>query len=74
MEKINLRKVNNDEMYVLKKQVVHLKKLGKSGAEVKELTGINKSAVSRIWQSYLKDGLPGIKTIVSSRKKAPLRY
>jgi transposase len=69
MEKINLRKVSNEEMYVLKKQVVRLKKLGKSGSDVEELTGINKSAVSRIWQSYLKGGLPAIKPKKSGRKK-----
>ena len=69
MEKINLRKVNNDEMYVLKQQVVRLKKLGKRGSEIEEMTGINISAVSRIWQSYLKGGLLGIKPKKSGRKK-----
>ena len=53
MEKVNLRKVNMDEMFTYKKQVVRLKELGKSGVEIEELTGINKSAVSRIWQTYL---------------------
>jgi transposase len=72
MEKINLRKVNNDEMYVLKKQVVRLKQLGKSGSEVEELTGINQSAVSRIWQAYQKGGLPAIKPKVSGRKKGSM--
>lgn len=69
MERINLRKVNAVEMFTLKKQVVRLKELGKSGVEIEELTGINKSAVSRIWQSYLKDGIAGIKPQKPGKKK-----
>ena len=57
-----------DEMFILKKQVVRLKELGKSGAEIEEMTGINKSAVSRIWQSYLKTGIKGIKPKKPGRK------
>lgn len=69
MEKINLRKMNNDEMYAIKKQVVRLKELGKSRREIEELTGVNESAVSRIWQAYLRAGLSGIKPKKSGRKK-----
>jgi hypothetical protein len=49
--------------------VVRLKELGKSGAEIEELTGINESAVSRIWQTYLREGISGIKPKKSGRKK-----
>ena len=69
MEKVNLRKVSNEEMFTYKKQVVRLKELGKNGAEIEELTGINKSAVSRIWQTYLRNGIAGIKPKKSGRKK-----
>lgn len=69
MEKIDLRKLNSDEMYVIKKQVVRLKELGKSRDEIEELIGVNISAVSRIWQSYLKGGLAEIKPKKSGRKK-----
>jgi len=56
-------------MFTLKKQVVRLKELGKNGAEIEELTGINKSAVSRIWQSYLREGVAGIKPKKPGKKK-----
>jgi transposase len=68
MERINLRKVNADEMFTIKKQVVRLKELGKRGAEIEELTGVNESAVSRIWQTYLREGTAGIKPKKSGRK------
>jgi transposase len=69
MEKVNLRKVGMKELFIYKKQVVRLKELGKSGAEIEELTGINQSAVSRIWQSYLKSGIAGIKPKKPGKKK-----
>ncbi len=33
MEKVNLRKLSDGELYAVKKQVVRLKQMGKSGAE-----------------------------------------
>jgi len=68
MDKIDLRKLNNDELYLIRKQVIRLKKQGKSGAETEVLTGVTECAVSRIWQTYKKEGLPGIKPKVSGRK------
>ena len=68
MDKIDLRKLNNDELYLIRKQVVRLKKQGKSGAETEELTGVTECAVSRIWQTFLKKGMSGIKPKVSGRK------
>lgn len=69
MEKIDFRKLNDSEQYAIKKQVVHLKHLGKSRAEIEELTGVNQSAVSRIWQNFLKGGMAGIKPKKRGRKK-----
>ena len=69
MERINLRKVSAAEMFTLKKQVVRLKELGKSGVEIEEMTGINKSAVSRIWQTYLREGVAGIKPKKPGKRK-----
>ena len=69
MERINLRKLSNDELYAVKKQVVRLKEMKKRGAEIEELTGVNESAVSRIWNAYLANGLSGIKPKKSGRKK-----
>jgi len=69
MERTNLRKLSNDALYTIKKQVIRLKEMKKSGAEIEELTGVNKSAVSRIWNAYLVEGLAGIKPKKSGRKK-----
>ena len=68
MDKLNLRKVNDAELYGVKKQVVRLKELGKSRVEIEELTGVNVSAVSRIWQTYLKGGQSALKPSKSGRK------
>jgi len=68
MDRIDLRKLNADEMFAVKKQVVRLKKLEKSGAEIEELTGVSECAVSRIWQIYLKEGNAGIKPKKTGRK------
>ena len=69
METIDLRKVSADEMYAIKKQVVRLKKLGKSGAEIEELTGVQENAVSRIWVAFVKGGYAAIKPKKTGRKK-----
>jgi len=68
MERLNLRKVTGAELYTVRKQVVRLKELRKSGAEIGELTGVNESAVSRIWQTYLREGLDGLKPAKRGRK------
>jgi hypothetical protein len=69
MEKVNLRKFPNAELYAVKKQVVRLKQLEKSAAEIEELTGVNINVVSRIWNAFLRGGLEGIKPKKSRRKK-----
>jgi len=69
MERMNLRKLSNDELYKIKKQVIRLKEMKKSGAEIEELTGVNKSAVSRIWNAFLLGGLAGITPNKSGRRK-----
>jgi len=69
MERMNLRKLSNDELYAVKKQVIRLKEQKKSGAEIEELTGVNEYAVSRIWNAFLSGGLAGIKPKKSGRKK-----
>ncbi len=56
-------------MYTIKKQVVRIKQLGKSGAEIEELTGVNKYAVSRIWTAFVKGGSTAIKPKKPGRKK-----
>jgi len=69
MERIDLRTLNDDELFTIRKQVVRLKKLRKSGKEIFELTGVTEQAASRIWTAYQKEGNAGIKPKTRGRKE-----
>ena len=73
MEKIDLRRLNNDELYAVRKQVVRLKKQGKKGSEIAEAVGIYETRISQIWKAYQAEGLAGIKPKKSGRKKGSCR-
>ena len=64
-----MRRLNNDELYAIRKQVVRLKKQGRKGSEIAEIVGIYETRVSQIWKAYQADGLAGIKPQTSGRKK-----
>lgn len=68
MDKIDLRKLNNDELYAVRKQVVRLKKQKVKQREIEELVGIHQSRITEIWKNYRRDGLKGIKPKTSGRK------
>ena len=69
MEKIDLRKLNNDELYGIRKQVVRLKRQGRKGSEIAEIVGIYENRISQIWKAYQADGYTGIMPKKSGRKK-----
>jgi transposase len=69
MEHIDLRKLNNDELYAIRKQVVRLKKQGWKGTEIEDITGVYQTRISQIWQAYQAEGVEGIKPEKSGRKK-----
>ena len=56
MEYIDLRKVGKDGLREIRRQVVRLKKLGKTGKEIEELTGVRQNRVSEIWTAYQREG------------------
>lgn len=68
MEHIDLRKLNNDELYSVRKQVVRLKKQGRKGSEIEEITGVYQNRISQIWAAYQADGYAGIRPKKSGRK------
>ena len=68
MDKIDLRYLNNDELFAIRKQVVRLKEQGLSGAEIETIVGIYQNRISQIWQMYLKGGLEGIRPKKSGKK------
>jgi transposase len=68
MEHIDLRGLNNDELYAVRKQVVRLKKQGRKGSEIETITGVYQPRISEIWRAYQANGNDGIKPEKSGRK------
>lgn len=56
MEYNDLRKTNKGEHKQVRRQVVRLKKMGKTGKEKEELTGVGQNRVSEIWTAYQRKG------------------
>jgi transposase len=73
MEKTDARKLKPETQYELRKQVVRLRKKGKSNQEISETVGICPTHVSTIWQLYQKGGLEALKPKVRGRKHGEQR-
>ena len=56
MEYIDLRKLSLGELKQVRSQVVRLKKMGKSGKEIEEITGVRQNRASEIWTAYQRKG------------------
>lgn len=56
MEYIDLRKVGREGLKQIRSQVVRLKKMGKAGKEIEELTGVRQNRISEIWTAYQREG------------------
>ena len=56
MEYIDLRKVGRSGLKEIRRQVVRLKKMGKTGKEIEELTGVRQNRASEIWTAYQREG------------------
>ena len=56
MEYIDLRKIGRDGLKEIRRQAVRLKKMGKTGKEIEELTGVRQNRVSEIWTAYQREG------------------
>ena len=56
MEYIDLRKLSSGELKQVRRQVVRLKVMGKTGKEIEELTGVRQNRVSEIWTAYQRRG------------------
>ena len=68
MEYIYLRKVGKDGLREIRRQVVRLKKLGKTGKEIEELTGVRQNRASEIWTAYQREGKSSLKRKKYGRK------
>ncbi len=56
MEYIDLRKIGKEGLKKIRRQVVQLKKMGKTGKEIEELTGVRQSRASEMWTAYQREG------------------
>ena len=56
MKYIDLRKLKSGELKQVRRQVVRLKKMGKIGKEIEELTGVRQNRASEIWTAYQREG------------------
>ena len=56
MNYINLRKLSSGELKQIRRQVVRLKGMGKTGKEIEELTGVRQNRASEIWTAYQRGG------------------
>ena len=51
-----MRKVGREGLKEIRRQVVRLKKMGKTGKEIEELTGVRQNRASEIWSAYQREG------------------
>src|SRR5659263_458999 len=58
--KIEAEKLSPQEQFMLRKQIVALRKGGKTTAEVVELLGVKKRHVQSTWKKYSESGLKAI--------------
>ncbi len=68
MEYIDLRKVGRECLKEIRRQVVRLKKMGKSGKEIEEITGVRQNRASEIWTSYQREGEASLERKKCGRK------
>lgn len=84
MEYIDLRKAGAEGLKEIRRQVVRLKKLGKTGKEIEELTGVRQNRASEIWSAYQREGeaslerkkygrKPGTHMVLTPQEQADIR-
>lgn len=68
-EKIDLRKVSNETLEMMRERCIKWREAGKSNEEISELLGVTPQTTSRWWQNYLRDGDATLKTKARGRPK-----
>lgn len=53
---IDLRKVSREGLTQIRRQVVRLKIMGRSGKEIEEIVGVRQNRISEIWSAYRREG------------------
>ena len=62
MERIDLRKLGAGELRQVRRQIVRLKEMGKTGKEIEEITGVRQNRISEIWTAYQREGESSLQT------------
>ena len=65
---IDLRKMDRSAKEAIRNQIVRLKKQGKSGKEIEEITGVRQARISEIWTAYQREGTKSLRPKQSGRK------
>ena len=73
MENIDTRKLKPEVQEQLRKQVVRLRKSGKSFKEISEIVGIHLTNACKICKAYERDGIDAIKAKTRGRKQGSCR-
>ncbi len=68
MEYIDLRKAGREGLKEIRRQVVRLRELGKTGKEIEELTGVRQNRASEIWTAYQREGSASLERRKYGRK------
>ena len=53
---MDLRKVGREGLREIRRQVVRLKEMGKTGKEIEDITGVRQNRASEIWTAYQREG------------------
>ncbi len=69
MERIDLRKLSAEALEQVRRQVVRLKEMGKSGKEIEEITGVRPNRISEIWTAYRQAGKSALRPKRRGRKE-----
>ena len=66
---IDLRKMDNGELFELRIAIVRLKEEGYSGREIERMTNVRSNRISEIWHKYLEGGIDSLRPTTPGRKK-----
>ena len=69
MKYVDLRKLSSGELKQVRRQVVRLKEMGKTGKEIEELTGVRQNRASEIWTAYQRSGEAALEVNRGGRPK-----
>lgn len=71
--KINVKELSAEEQFLIRKQIVRLRKQGKTTAEVVEITGAKERTVQSTWKKYSEGGFSAIRLKTRGRKTGEAR-